>query len=149
MVTPLCQSLLELCRPILRDEDAAARLRLTAHELLENIVKYSQQAGCELRFELGRGALGALEAKVQTRNVPHSKNRSDADARLRALTAAKDPLEHYDSLIADSAQQLAGSGLGLARIHAETEYRLSHWFEGDALFILASGEVGLKKGALP
>ena len=31
MVTPLCQSLLELCRPVFQDEDAAARLRLTAH----------------------------------------------------------------------------------------------------------------------
>ena len=31
MVTPLCHSLSELCRPLLADDDAAARLRLTAH----------------------------------------------------------------------------------------------------------------------
>lgn len=149
MVTPLCQSLLELCRPVFQDEDAAARLRLTAHELLENIVKYSAEAACELRFELRRTAAGTLEAHVQTRNEPRQANRPDAEARLVALTAAADPLEHYDSIIADSARQPAGSGLGLARIHAETEYRLSHRFEGDALFIVASGEVWLKKGALP
>ena len=149
MVTPLCQSLLELCRPVFQDEDAAARLRLTAHELLENIVKYSAEAACELRFELRRTAAGALEAHVQTRNEPRPENRPDAEARLAALTAAADPLEHYDSIIADSARQPAGSGLGLARIHAETEYRLSHHFEGSALFIVASGEVWLKKGALP
>ena len=149
MVTPLCQSLLELCRPLFQDEDAAARLRLTAHELLENIVKYSAEAGCDLNFELSRTAAGALSARVQTRNVPRAENRVDAEARLAALTAAADPLEHYDSIIADSAQKPAGSGLGLARIHAETEYRLSHRFESDALFIVASGEVWLKKGALP
>lgn len=149
MVTPLCQSLLELCRPLFQDEDAAARLRLTAHELLENIVKYSAEAGCDLNFELSRTATGALAARVQTRNVPRAENRADAEARLAALTAAADPLEHYDSIIADSAQRPAGSGLGLARIHAETEYRLSHRFEGNALFIVASGEVWLKKGALP
>ena len=149
MVTPLCQSLLELCRPVFQDEDAAARLRLTAHELVENIVKYSAEAGCELRFELRRTGAGALEAHVQTRNVPHPQNRQDAEARLEALTAATDPLEHDDSIIADSARQPAGSGLGLARIHAETEYRLSHRFEGDALLIIASGEVWLKKGAPP
>jgi hypothetical protein len=149
MVTPLCQSLLELCRPLFQDEDAAARLRLTAHELLENIVKYSAEAGCDLNFELSRTATGALAARVQTRNVPRTENRADAEARLAALTAAADPLEHYDSIIADSAQRPAGSGLGLARIHAETEYRLSHRFEGNALFIVASGEVWLKKGALP
>jgi hypothetical protein len=149
MVTPLCQSLVELCRPIFRDEDAAARLRLTAHELLENLVKYSAEADCDLRFAIERTARGTLEAQVQTRNVPRPQNRGDAEARLRALTAATDPLEHYDSIIADSARQPAGSGLGLARIHAETEYRLSHRFEGDALFIVASGEVWLKDGALP
>jgi hypothetical protein len=149
MVTPLCQSLLELCRPVFEDEDAAARLRLTAHELLENIVKYSADSTCELRFELRRTAAGPLEAHIQTRNVPRSENRHDAETRLAALTAATDPLEHYDSIIADSARQPAGSGLGLARIHAETEYRLSHRFEDDALFIVASGEVWLKKGALP
>ena len=81
--------------------------------------------------------------------MPRPQNRGDAEARLRALTAATDPLEHYDSIIADSARQPAGSGLGLARIHAETEYRLSHRFEGDALLIVASGEVWLKDGALP
>lgn len=149
MVTPLCQSLLELCRPVFEDEDAAARLRLTAHELLENIVKYSAEAACDLHFALRRNAGGGLEAVVQTRNVPHAANRSDAETRLTALTAAADPLEHYDSIIAASARQPAGSGLGLARIHAETEYRLSHRFEGDALYIVASGEVWLKKGALP
>ena len=149
MVTPLCQSLLELCRPLFHDDDAAARLRLTAHELLENIVKYSADTPSELRFELVRTAAGALTATVQTRNVPRAQNRQDAEQRLIALTAASDPLEHYDSIIADSARQPAGSGLGLARIHAETEYRLSHRFEGDALLIVASGEVWLKKGALP
>jgi hypothetical protein len=149
MVTPLCQSLLELCRPIFQDEDAAARLRLTAHELLENVVKYSAETACELRFELRSTAAGALSALVQTRNVPRAQNRQDAGERLAALTAASDPHEHYDSIIADSARQPAGSGLGLARIHAETEYRLSHRFEGNALLIVASGEVWLKKGALP
>jgi hypothetical protein len=149
MVTPLCESLLEMCRPAFADEDAAARLRLTAHELLENITKYSAQEACDLRFELYRDDTGALFASVQTRNVPRRENRRDADERLAALCAAHDPHAHYDSVIADSAQKPAGSGLGLARIHAETEYRLSHHFEGDALVIVASGEVWSKKEALP
>lgn len=148
MVTPLCQSLLELCRPML-DDDAATRLRLTAHELLENIAKYSAPEACELRFELDRSSTGRLCANLETRNVPIAANRDDVEARLAALTAARDPLEHYDSIIADSAGRPAGSGLGLARIHAETEYRLQHRFEGRCLVIAASGEVWLKQVALP
>lgn len=149
MVTPLCQSISELCRPLLADDDAAARLRLTAHELLENVVKYSAEGGCQFRFQLFRAKSGALHALVETSNVPSAAHRPDAEQRLAALTAAQDPLEHYDSIIADSARQPAGSGLGLARIHAETEYRLSHHFEADALVIAASGEVWSKGGALP
>jgi len=148
LVTPLCESLLEMCRSAFGDEDAAARLRLTAHELLENVAKYSARATCDLRFELHRGRDGALLASVRTRNVPRPENRRDADERLRALCAASDPHEHYDSIIADSARRSAGSGLGLARIHAETEYRLRHHFEGDALVIVASGEIGSKKEVL-
>jgi hypothetical protein len=148
MVTPLCQSLLELCRPML-DDDAATRLRLAAHELLENIAKYSAPAACELSFELQRGSGGRLHASLQTRNVPIAENREDVEARLAALTAAHDPLEHYDAIIAESAGRPAGSGLGLARIHAETEYRLQHRFEGRCLVIAAAGEVWLQQVALP
>jgi hypothetical protein len=149
MVTPLCHSLSELCRPVFTDDDAAGRLRLVAHELLENIVKYSSEAPCEFRFEVRRRGASALWAVVETRNVPLPENRADADSCLTALCAARDPHEHYDSVIADSARRPAGSGLGLARIHAETEYRLNHRFEGQALVIAAGGEVWLKKGALP
>lgn len=149
MVTPLCQSLSEMCRPLFADDDATTRLRLAAHELLENIVKYSTVGACELRFEVRRIKNGALLARVQTRNVPLDENRRDADQRLSALGAATDPHDHYDALIADSAARPAGSGLGLARIHAETEYRLSHHFDGAALVIVASGEVCAKKGAPP
>jgi hypothetical protein len=147
MVTPLCQSLSELCRPLLAD-DAANRLRLVAHELLENIVKYSSDGGCEFRFELKRTNAGALSALVQTSNAPAPQHRAEVEQRLSALTTARDPLEHYDSIIADSARKPAGSGLGLARIHAETEYRLSHRFEGSRLVIAARGEARRPAGAL-
>jgi hypothetical protein len=149
MVTALCQSLSESCQPLLADHDAAARLRLTAHELLENIVKYSASGGCEFHLRLSLAASGSLRASVETRNVPAAERRTDAEQRLAALCAARDPHEHYDSIIADSALQPAGSGLGLARIHAETEYRLSHRFEGDTLVIRADGEVWQKAPALP
>lgn len=149
MVTPLCQSLSELCRPVFEDEDATGRLRLAAHELLENIVKYSAQGACDFRFEVRHFGPSALRAAVETRNVPLAVHRADAERRLAALCAASDPHEHYDSVIADSAQRPAGSGLGLARIHAETEYRLHHRFEGQTLIITAEGEVWLKNEALP
>ncbi|HEY6077817.1 MAG TPA: hypothetical protein VIW29_03400 [Polyangiaceae bacterium] len=147
VVTPLCQSLADACQPFMAG-DAAARLRLAAHELFENIVKYSQSGECELGFQLFRKDSGAMRARVETRNVPAASHRADAEQRLAALCTAPDPLAHYDAIIADSARRPAGSGLGLARIHAETEYRLGYRFENEALVIVASGDVWLR-GALP
>jgi hypothetical protein len=141
MVTPLCQSLCELCRPVLLDDNAAARLRLIAHELLENVVKYSSPGSCEFRFELWQSDQGTLRAHVQTTNTPASEHREEAEQRFRALSEAHDPLAHYDAVIADRARRPAGTGLGLARIHAETEYRLSHRFEEQRLVIVAMGDV--------
>lgn len=147
LVTPLCQSLCEACCAFVL-EDAAVRLRLTAHELLENIVKYSESGGCSMSFGLYRKGSAAMRAHVETRNVPAAERRTDAEQRLAALCSAPDPLAHYDAVIADSARRAAGSGLGLARIQAETEYRLAHRFEGESLVIVASGDVWVK-GALP
>ncbi len=147
LVTPLCQALCEACGAFM-PEDAAARLRLTTHELLENIVKYSESGACSMSFGLYRTGSAAMRAHVETRNVPAAERRADAEQRLAALCSAPDPLAHYDAVIADSARRAAGSGLGLARIHAETEYRLAHRFDGEVLVIEAGGDVWLK-GALP
>jgi hypothetical protein len=134
---------------VFADEDAATRLRLAAHELLENIVKYSSPGACEFRFEVQRVGPSGLRAFVETRNVPVAVHSADAELRLAALSAATDPHAHYDSMIADSVRRPAGSGLGLARIHAETEYRLQHHFEGATLVITAEGEVALKREPTP
>jgi hypothetical protein len=148
VISPLCQTLLDVCLPVLGDHDAALRLRLAAQELLENIAKYSLRAECEFRFELRREEAGYF-ASVRTRNRPRPENRADAERRLSALNAAADPVEHYDAMIAASAATQAGSGLGLARIHAETEYRLSHRFDGDELLVIASGYVSLGRPTKP
>ena len=64
---------------------------------------------------------------------------ADARWRLDALAAAGDPIAHYDELIRDSAGRRDVSGLGLARIPAESEMQLRYTTDQDWLILTAEG----------
>jgi hypothetical protein len=136
----ICDLLVALYGPHVRDPDASSRLRLVVHELLENLVKYSTVAPVEFDFRLVREQ-ATLHVSIRTQNRASSERLADATARLRALNAARDPVAHYDEVIRASAGRREGSGLGLARIHAEGEMLLSHEVQGDCLSILVEGTI--------
>ena len=66
---------------------------------------------------------------------------------LLALVDAKDPAQHYDSLIRASAPKAEGSGLGLARLRAEGELTVDYSIDGDQLTITVHASVEPRKGA--
>ena len=126
----------ELCAPYLDDPDELSRLLLAAHELLENIVKYSTGSFAEFHFLLEPDE-HCLRARLRTKNRAHPDRLADAQQRLDALAAASDKVAHYDELIRASAKHREGSGLGLARIPAETEMQLCYSTEQDWLILTA------------
>ena len=129
----------ELCKPHLSDADELSRLLLAAHELLENIVKYSAGGVAEFHFEL-EGSDAGLRARLRTKNRALPERLADTRRRLDALAAARDPVAHYDELIRAAAGRRDGSGLGLARIPAESEMRLRYAIERDELTLTAEGD---------
>ena len=136
----LRNALSDLCTPHISDADELSRLLLTAHELLENIVKYS--AGGDVEFECTiERVIGGLRARLRTWNHADPNRLADVRARLAALGAANDAIAHYDEMIRDSAAKRDGSGLGLARIEAEGEMRLEYRIDGDELTITAEGAI--------
>ena len=126
----------ELCAPYLHDPDELSRWLLAAHELLENIVKYSTGAVAEFHFLLEPTENG-LRARLRTKNRAHPERLADAQKRLDALAAASDKVAHYDELIQASAGRHEGSGLGLARIPAESDMVLRYSTEQDWLILTA------------
>jgi hypothetical protein len=126
----------DLCAPHVADADELSRLLLAAHELLENIVKYSSGGTAEFHFALEDGERG-LCARLRTKNRAHPERLADTQRRLDALAAAKDKVAHYDEMIRESAARRDGSGLGLARILAESEMDLRYSIEQGALIIIA------------
>lgn len=125
----------ELCANHIASADELSRLLLATHELLENIVKYTASGAAEFHFELTPSAEG-LRALVRTSNSAAPDRREDARARLDALARTADPASFYDQMIRDSARR-DGSGLGLARILAESEMELRYVIERDVLTISA------------
>ena len=125
----------DLCAPHVESADALSRLLLAAHELLENIVKYAASGSAQFSFELVPVS-GGLNAVLRTSNRATPERLEDARRRLDELARARDPVAFYDEMIRTSAR-LGGSGLGLARILAESELRLGYEIARDVLTISA------------
>jgi hypothetical protein len=132
----------DLCQPHLTDADELSRVLLATHELLENIVKYSADGVAEFHFALELGDDG-LRVRLRTKNRTQPERLADARRRLDAMDAAGDPVAHYDELIRAAAGRRDGSGLGLARIPAESEMRLHYATEQDWLILTAEGAAGV------
>jgi hypothetical protein len=137
-IGPLRALLTDLCKPHLADADGLSRLLLAAHELLENIVKYSIGEAAEFHLLLETKATGLL-VRLRTKNRAAPERMADARWRLDALARAADPIAHYDELIRESAGRRDVSGLGLARIPAESEMELYYATEQDWLILTAEG----------
>lgn len=132
----------DLCRPHLTDADELSRVLLATHELLENIVKYSADGVAEFHFALELNDAG-LCVRLRTKNRTQPERLADARSRLDAMDAAGDPVAHYDELIRAAAGRRDGSGLGLARIPAESEMSLRYATEQDWLILTAEGPAGV------
>jgi len=142
-IGPLRTLVSDLCKPHLADADGLSRLLLAAHELLENIVKYSTGEAAEFHLLLESNDAG-LRVHLRTKNRAAPERMADARWRLDALAQAPDPVAHYDELIRESAGRRDVSGLGLARIPAESEMQLRYATEQDWLILTAEGSASVR-----
>lgn len=144
----------DFCRITLRDAEISVRFQIAAHELAENIAKYSTGPDVSVDMELldreGKHAL-----TLRTRNRTSPERLVEVEKRVIALMAAKDPAAFYDQLIEESIAHKGVSGLGLARIRAESGFDVGCSIDGDELTLVVSGEVprppqlGASAGAPP
>jgi anti-sigma regulatory factor (Ser/Thr protein kinase) len=135
----------EFYERVLGDADVTSRLVVATHELLENAVRYSADGQSSIRIGVKREDDQIL-VSIDTRNKTKPENREELVKLLDEMKASPDRLSFYQSLMRRSAKRTEGSGLGLGRIHAESEMDLSCQLIEDVVSLRAEARFQSKAG---
>ncbi|WP_437774814.1 hypothetical protein [Sorangium sp. So ce1097] len=128
------------CSMVVDDANVCSRFYMAAHELAENIIKYSSGPRVSLELALDERD-GACVMKICARNEASPERLREVERRLFELKTASDPVKHYDDLIIETAMVEGVSGLGLARVRAEGGLDVDYRIEGNELTIIAQAPV--------
>ena len=140
LVTAISQLVNDFCRIGLRDLDLSSRFHMAAHELAENITKYSTTSRVSLEMELSETG-GVHTLSVRTKNHSSPERLAEVEKRLEELKTTKDPVGLYDRMIEETAPLEGVSGLGLARIRAEGGLVFDYRINGDELTLVVESPV--------
>lgn len=140
LVSAISQLVSDFCKIGLRDLDISSRFHMAAHELAENITKYSTTSRVSLEVELCERD-GVHILSVKTRNEASPERLEEVERRLQELKLTKDPVELYDRMIEQSAPLDGVSGLGLARIRAEGGLEFDYAINGNELTLVVQAPV--------
>lgn len=105
---------------VLGDPEVTGRLVVATHELLENAVRYSVDGKSSIRIGVSREGANVRVAII-TENRTDQAHIDELEALLAEMRASTDRSSLYQTLLTRSATREHGSGLGLGRIHAESE----------------------------
>lgn len=142
LVSVIRRFVISLYERLLEDREMSSQLGLATHELLENAIKYNIDAETMFRVTLTpqSDSQSDIAVTIRTRNRASPENIRTVQHLITKVREAEDPFMFYQQLITTSADQ-PGSGLGLARIRAETEMTVDFKVEGDEIEIVAQATV--------
>jgi anti-sigma regulatory factor (Ser/Thr protein kinase) len=131
----------EFYQRFLSDPDGTSRVALATHELLENAVKYSKDGQTTIRIEVEQTKPKIV--RIILRNRAEAANIAAIREVLDGVANADDSFAFYQQLIVSKAKTKEGSGLGLARICAEGEMKVTYKvIDNDITEIEATTSVG-------
>ena len=128
----------------MENADTAWLFYMAAHELAENVTKYSTSSNVSLEVEM-RECDGKHVMKITSRNETTPERLRETARRLDAIKNADDPVALYDQLAMESAPIQGVSGLGLARIRAESDFSMDYSINGCELCISVHAPVKIKE----
>lgn len=109
---------------VLGDPEITSRLVVATHELLENAVRYSVDGKSSIRIGVVR-EVETVFVSIDTENRTDKTHATELEALLAEMRGSSDRSSIYQTLLRRSATREDGSGLGLGRIHAESEMDLT------------------------
>lgn len=128
---------------ILEDGDVSSQLALATHELLDNAVKYCTDSETSLRVTLTPQdeSYSVITVTIRTRNRARPEDIHTAQRIITDARDAADPFSFYQQLMLATSGHAEGSGLGLARIRAETGLTIDFSVDGEYLEIAAQASL--------
>lgn len=131
----------EFYQRTLGDPDGSSRVALATHELLENAVKYSKDGETTIRIEVNTSLPRTVT--IMLRNRAEESHIAAIREIVDGVAAASDAFAYYQQLLLAKAKRREGSGLGLARICAEGEMKITLTLHGeDTVELVATTQVG-------
>lgn len=118
------------------DADTRARMAVATHELFENAIKFSDDGVTALEIETKRAP--RLHVRIATRNRANPTDLMTLHQLHASLREATDAMTLYLALM--KAAPRARGGLGIGRVAAEAEMRVSMSFAGSEVMICAELE---------
>jgi anti-sigma regulatory factor (Ser/Thr protein kinase) len=125
----------------LGDPEATSRIAVACHELLENAVKYASHRVARIRILVEREEGGASFVTIETHNRTLPENLEAVRSTLDDLALSSDAMAAYQILLERSWRRTTGSGLGLGRVYAEADMKLSYEVLQDELTIRAQARL--------
>ena len=116
----------------LLDDEVASRVAMTAHELMDNAIKYATADDVFVRIEIADGMIS-----ISTRNRAEAGHIETLRRAFDDMDEDKDPFQHYLDLMTRTAHRAEVSGLGLGRIWAEADMKLSYEAHSDLVSVRA------------
>jgi hypothetical protein len=136
----------DFCQQTLGSRALAERVALTTHELLENTVAYSTNGESSLHVEVATDGPRAV-VSLRTRNQASPEDIEALSGRLREIQEAPDAFAYYQMVMRRNSGLRDKSGLGLARVFAETQTQMSMQREADdCITVLAQTCFDLSEG---
>lgn len=123
----------EFYERVLVDQEISEKVALATHELLENAVAYSVDGETGVRIEVVEDLL-----TIKTWNRATPDRVQALKAVIDQMNEEKDADKYYQTMLEKTAYRTDGSGLGLARIRAEADMRISYAIETDRVCIEAT-----------
>jgi hypothetical protein len=125
VLAPVRRFVSDLVERLINRPEVASRIEVAVHELAENSLKYASTNGARIEIQV-YDTPGQMSVIVRTTNHASPEFMKTVCGLIDEMRVAPDPVAYYLKALDGSSARTVGSGLGLARVFAESGMQLSY-----------------------